>query len=81
MQIWFKDSEIYRMLSALDFIALLKCHGLKLPEIKVLLVILTQIRITMSDHHKEAEQNEIGGPVVFALLLLAIAVTIIYFLG
>lgn len=35
----------------------------------------------MSDHHKEAEQNEIGGPVVFALVLLAIAVTIIYFLS
>jgi hypothetical protein len=31
--------------------------------------------------HKEAEQNEIGGPVVFAIVLLAIAVTIIYFLS
>jgi hypothetical protein len=35
----------------------------------------------MSDHHKEAEQNEIGGPVVFALIMLAIAVIAIYFLG
>jgi hypothetical protein len=30
---------------------------------------------------KEAEQNEIGGPVVFAVVLAAIAVTIIYFLS
>ncbi len=31
--------------------------------------------------HKEAEQNEIGGPVVFALMLLALVVLLIYFLG
>lgn len=31
--------------------------------------------------HKEAQENEIGGPVVFALMMLAIAVLIIYFLG
>ena len=35
------------------------------------------------DHHDhaEAEQNEIGGPVVFALMLLAVVVTVIYFLS
>jgi len=31
--------------------------------------------------HKEAEQNEIGGPVVLALVLLALTVLVIYFLG
>lgn len=34
------------------------------------------------DHHgghQEAEQNEIGGPVTFALFCLACAVVIIYF--
>lgn len=31
-------------------------------------------------NHKEAEQNEVGGPVVFAVVLLALAVLIIYFL-
>jgi hypothetical protein len=31
--------------------------------------------------HKDAEQNEIGGPVVFALICLALVVLIIYFLG
>ncbi len=33
------------------------------------------------DHHghAEAEQNEIAGPVVFAITCLAIAVVIIYF--
>jgi hypothetical protein len=35
----------------------------------------------MSDHHEEAEQNEIGGPVLFALMLLTIVVLVIYFLG
>lgn len=36
----------------------------------------------MSDHHHEhheAEQNEIAGPVVFALMCVAVAVVIIYF--
>jgi hypothetical protein len=35
------------------------------------------------DHHDhaEAEQNEIGGPVVFALFLFAIVITSIYFLS
>lgn len=28
--------------------------------------------------HKEAEQNEIGGPVVFALILFAIVILAIY---
>lgn len=31
--------------------------------------------------HQEAEQNEIAGPVVFALMCLAAAVVIIYFLA
>jgi hypothetical protein len=33
------------------------------------------------DHHghMEAEQNEIGGPVTFALICFAIAIVIIYF--
>jgi len=36
----------------------------------------------MGDHaHKEPEQNEIGGPVVFALMCFAVVITIIYFLG
>jgi hypothetical protein len=35
----------------------------------------------MSHEHKEAEQNEIGGPVVFALIVFAIIVIAIYFLG
>jgi hypothetical protein len=30
--------------------------------------------------HSEAQQNEIGGPVTLAIMLLAITVTIIYFL-
>ena len=35
------------------------------------------------DHHdhSEAEQNEIGGPVVFALFLFAIVITAIWFLS
>ena len=35
------------------------------------------------DHHDhaEAEQNEIGGPVVLALFLFAIVITVIYFLS
>ena len=35
------------------------------------------------DHHdhSEAEQNEIGGPVVLALFLFAVVITIIYFLS
>lgn len=38
----------------------------------------------MSDHHfdghfpEEAEQNEIGGPVLFALMLLTMAVLLIW---
>lgn len=34
------------------------------------------------DHHghEEAEQNEIGGPVVFALVCLTLAILIIFFL-
>lgn len=31
--------------------------------------------------HSEAEQNEIGGPVMFALICLALAIVIIYFLA
>lgn len=31
--------------------------------------------------HKEAEQNEIGGPVVFAVVLFAITIAVIYFLS
>lgn len=41
-------------------------------------------RIIMSeDHHdhSEAEQNQIGGPVVLALFLFAILITVIYFLS
>ena len=35
------------------------------------------------DHHshEEAEQNEIAGPVVFAIALFALAIVIIYFLA
>lgn len=29
--------------------------------------------------HAEAQQNEIGGPVLFAIICLALAVVIIYF--
>lgn len=32
-------------------------------------------------HHGEPEQNEIGGPVVFALILLGLLVTVITFLA
>jgi hypothetical protein len=41
-------------------------------------------RIIMShDHHdhSEAEQNEIGGPVVLAVFLFAIVITVLYFLS
>ncbi len=31
--------------------------------------------------HKEAEQNEIGGPVLLAVVVLALIVLTIYFLG
>jgi hypothetical protein len=31
--------------------------------------------------HMEAEQNEIGGPVTFALICLVLAIVIIYFLA
>lgn len=31
--------------------------------------------------HQEAEQNEIGGPVTFAIFCFAVAVVIIYFVG
>jgi hypothetical protein len=36
-----------------------------------------------NEHHEvhEAEQNEIGAPVTFALVCLALAVLLIYFLG
>jgi hypothetical protein len=42
-------------------------------------------KIKMGHHeehhgHHEAEQNEIGGPVTLAIMLFAIAVTVIYFL-
>jgi len=30
--------------------------------------------------HHEAKQNEIGGPVTFAVMLFAIAVVVIYFM-
>ncbi len=35
------------------------------------------------DHHdhSEAEQNEIGGPVVLAVFLFAIVITVLYFLS
>lgn len=33
------------------------------------------------NHHPEPEQNEIGGPVVLALILLTLVVTIIAFLA
>ncbi|MEC8635259.1 MAG: hypothetical protein ACPF91_04960 [Flavobacteriales bacterium] len=32
-------------------------------------------------HHAEPEQNEIGGPVVFALILFGLVITIIAFLA
>lgn len=31
--------------------------------------------------HQEAEQNEIGGPVTFAIFCFAAAVVLIYFIG
>jgi hypothetical protein len=31
--------------------------------------------------HQEAEQNEIGGPVTFAIFLVALALVVIYFLA
>ncbi len=31
--------------------------------------------------HKEAEQNEIGGPVLFAVVILVLIITVIYFLS
>jgi hypothetical protein len=36
-----------------------------------------------NEHHEvhEAEQNEIGAPVTFAIVCLALAVLLIYFLG
>jgi hypothetical protein len=35
------------------------------------------------EHHEvhEAEQNEIGAPVLFSLLCVALAVLVIYFIG
>ena len=35
------------------------------------------------DHHahEEAQENEIGGPVLFAIICFVLAVTIIYFLA
>jgi hypothetical protein len=40
-------------------------------------------RITMGhDHdHSEAKQDEIGGPVVFALFCFALVIAILYFLS
>ncbi|MEZ4740624.1 MAG: hypothetical protein R2818_14990 [Flavobacteriales bacterium] len=44
-------------------------------------------QLTMSDHHfdghfpEEAEQNEIGGPVLVALMILAFSVLLIWALG
>ncbi len=39
-------------------------------------------KLEMADHsHKEPEQNEIGGPVVFALMCFAVVITIIYFIS
>ena len=35
----------------------------------------------MSHEHKEAEQNEVGGPVLVGIFVLALIVTVIYFLG
>ena len=35
----------------------------------------------MSGEHKEAEQNEIGGPVLFTVICVAIVVLVIYFLA
>jgi hypothetical protein len=35
----------------------------------------------MSHDQKEAEQNEIGGPVLLAVVVLALIVLTIYFLG
>ena len=32
-------------------------------------------------HHAEPEQNEIGGPVVFALILFGLVVTVIAFMA
>ncbi len=36
-----------------------------------------------NDHHghSEAEQNEIGAPVAFALICFAVAIVVIYFLA
>ena len=36
---------------------------------------------TSHDHHSEPEQNEIGGPVVFALIMFGLVVTVIAFLA
>jgi len=33
----------------------------------------------MGEHHIEPEENEIAGPVLFALLVLVLIVVIIYF--
>ena len=32
-------------------------------------------------HHKEPHQNEIGGPVTFAIFCFAIVILVIYFLS
>ena len=39
------------------------------------------IKITTMGHHEEPEQNEIGGPVTFALFLFAIVVITISMLA
>ena len=48
--------------------------------------VLIDQKKAMSDHFEgnfpdEAEQNEIGGPVVFALMILAMIVLLIWALG
>jgi hypothetical protein len=49
---------------------------------------VNQIKIMSHHHdhdhghgHQEAEQNEIGGPVTFAIFCFAAAVVLIYFIG
>lgn len=41
-------------------------------------LILPETNQKAMGDHKEAEQNEIGGPVVFALILFAIVILSIY---
>jgi hypothetical protein len=50
-----------------------------------IVILLPKTNIMSGEHehhsHHEAEQNEIGGPVVFAIMVFALVVTIIYFLA